>query len=215
MEYMIKCNFITSRDSYFVEKSKNKRVLHIGACDSPYTLIKSQTGLLLHEKLDKVTSYLMGIDIDKSAITIMNNLGFKNIECIDFNNLSNINKQFDIIILGETLEHLMNFETSLQNIKKIMNKKTELLISTPNAFYINNFRYSLYGKEKTHPDHKMLFSYQTIKNLLHANDFEINEFLYSFLDREHNNLMKKLTIAFTRLAANALAETLILSCSIK
>ena len=40
----------------------------------------------------------------------------------------------DVIIFGEVIEHLMNLETALTNLKKVMSKDTLLIISTPNCF---------------------------------------------------------------------------------
>jgi len=53
----------------------------------------------------------------------------------------------------------MNLEIALTNLKKVMNENTLLIISTPNAFYIQNFVHAFFGFEYMHEDHKVLFSY--------------------------------------------------------
>jgi hypothetical protein len=37
----------------------------------------------------------------------------------------------------------MNLEIALNNLKKVMNKNTLLIISTPNAYYLWNFLYAI------------------------------------------------------------------------
>jgi 2-polyprenyl-3-methyl-5-hydroxy-6-metoxy-1,4-benzoquinol methylase len=213
MIYKIKKNFVDSRDEYFVKKCKGKRVLHIGACDSPYTIKKSEEGLLLHEKINKVADKVIGIDINKEAIFLMESLGFNDIIYFDLNKLVDMKARFDIIIFGETIEHVMNLEITLQNLKNVMGSKTELLISTPNAFFVDNFRSALKYQETNHPDHKLIFSYQTIKNLLEANNFKVNEMLFTFLNRSDNTFRKKIMKNIVKKYFNVIAETLVISCS--
>jgi 2-polyprenyl-3-methyl-5-hydroxy-6-metoxy-1,4-benzoquinol methylase len=52
------------------------------------------------------------------------------------NNLENLDYKPDVIIFSEVIEHLMNIEIALSNLKKIMTSDTLLIIDTPNAFYI-------------------------------------------------------------------------------
>jgi hypothetical protein len=53
----------------------------------------------------------------------------------------------------------MNLEIAFSNIKKVMGPDTLLIISTPNAYYSNNFLNALFGFEQMHDDHKVYFSY--------------------------------------------------------
>ena len=187
-------------------------MLHIGACDAPYTLQKFKNNLLLHTKLSKVSKEVLGIDIDKDAIEFLNREGFDNIVYYNMDNLGNLEFSPEIIVFGETIEHLTNLGYALENIKEITNDKCELLISTPNAFYIMNFFNSIRMQEQIHEDHKVLFSYQTLKQLLESKSFKITEAIYTFLDREDGSCKKQI---FKKIMSKfpILAETLIFRCN--
>lgn len=75
----------------------------------------------------------------------------------------------------------MNLETALTNLKQAMNSDTILVISTPNAYYLSNFIASLEG-EGFHDDHKVLFSYGYLQNLLKYNDLQIVKGYFTTLD---------------------------------
>jgi len=214
MRFQIKTEFMQNRDDYFERVCANKKVLHIGACDAPYTLKKHEQGLLLHEKLNKICSEIIGIDIDDKAVHIMNNLGYQNIICIDMNKVSELKFVPDIILMGETIEHLMNMEVVLTNIKRVMNEKCELLISTPNAFFINNFLNALKKRENTHEDHKHCFSPQTLTQLLAANHLNVEEVIFTFLNRETVSFKKKILKHLIK-HFPMLAETLVFRCKLK
>lgn len=81
-----------------------------------------------------------GIDINNEAINIARERSkireeqkFKFITCDiekDFNFISN--EKYDIIIISEVFEHLKNPKLFLENIKKILNEKSIIILSTPN-----------------------------------------------------------------------------------
>ena len=185
--------------------------MHIGACDAPYTLQKFKNNLLLHTKLSNVSREMLGIDIDKDAIDFLSQKGYDNIVFYNMDNLGNLEFKPEVIVFGETIEHLTNLGCALDNIKKITNDKCELLISTPNAVYIMNFFNSIGKKEGAHEDHKVLFSYQTLKQLLESKSFEIINVIYTFLDREGESYKKQV---FKRIMSKlpVLAETLLFRC---
>lgn len=214
MLFNIKGDFVESRDDYFLKACVNKKVLHIGACDAPYTLEKYERGLLLHQKLHKVCSKIVGIDIDDKAVRIMNDLGYQNVTCLDMNKVNKLNFMPDIIILGETVEHLMNMEVALTNIKKIMKENCELLISTPNAFYLNNFFHAFKKQENAHEDHKHYFTPQTLKQLLEANRLHTEKVVFTFLNRESESFKKKTAKRLIRYFP-MLAETLVFRCKLQ
>jgi len=211
MHFKIHAKFVLSRDKYFLARSRDKNVLHIGACDAPYTLSKYEDGLLLHDKLEGVCKSLLGIDVDATSIKLMNELGFTNIIQFDLNDIGKLDFLPDVIILGETIEHLTNLDNLFKNVKKMMNKNCELLISTPNPFYLGNFVNALKSSENTHEDHKLYCSPQTLQQLLTNLGFRTEEVLFSFLDREKESAKKRMMKTFAR-CFPMLSETLIVRC---
>ena len=212
MQFKIESKFLKSRDAYFAKVCANKKVLHIGACDAPYTLEKHRQGLLLHEKLHMVSSEVVGIDNDEKAVGIMSDLGYNDVICFDMNKVNELDFVPQVIVFGETIEHLMNIEVAISNIKKVMSEDCQLLISTPNAFCLFNFLRAIIKREATHEDHKHYFSPQTLKQLLEANGLK-TEVVFTFLDRKGESYKKKVLKAVIR-CFPMLCETLVFRCEL-
>ncbi len=220
-----KRNFIKDRDFKIIDLCKGKKVLHIWACDSPFTEEKYDNKTLLFEKIEKVSEEQLGIDIDKKMIDYLNSKYWDNkIIYFDMNKLQNLNFNPDIIIFWEVIEHLMNLEIALNNIKKIMNKKTLFVISTPNAFRIRNFLRATLWYELYHEDHKVLFSMWYLKNLLKFNKLEVNWEYFTTLTRNFKNyslfrIFFKYILYYTELFINKIipssSETLLIICKLK
>lgn len=181
-------SFSTSRNKIILDYCKWKKVLHIWACDAPYTLEKFSWVMwpLLYREIDKVCSKQLWIDLDKESINFLNSKKdeFPNSEVkfFDMNKLEDLDFEPEIIIFWEVIEHLMNLEIALTNLKKVMTKDTLLIISTPNAYYINNFVNALFWFEHMHEDHKVYFSYWYLENLLKFNSIKINKWYFTYWD---------------------------------
>jgi 2-polyprenyl-3-methyl-5-hydroxy-6-metoxy-1,4-benzoquinol methylase len=184
----MKFRFLKSRDDYIVNTCKGKNILHIGAADWPYTQEKLDGGNLLYALLDNVVKSQVGIDLDKEAASLLNNKEFKNsrIEIFDMNKLNDFDVKVDVIIFGETIEHVVNPGTALENLKQVMGVNTELIITTPNAFALRNFINAIKGKEHQHFDHSVMFSYKTLVQLLGKCGLEVSDFIFTHLHDSEN-----------------------------
>ena len=184
MREVTSSQFTPDRDEYIVSLCTDKRVLHIGACDAPYTIKKQQAGKLLYEKISLVCADQLGIDLDASAATLLNDQNHKNSKILiaDLNDPASISYDADIIIFGETIEHLLNLETFFTSIKQLMSPHTQLVISTPNAYQLSRFTDALLGKERQHPDHNLMMSYKTLSTCLEKNQLHVDDFMFTFLN---------------------------------
>jgi hypothetical protein len=140
----------------------------------------------MHQKLSNVASELWGIDIDVEGITYLSSKGFNNLIADDICDLDKIEvlqkRSFDVIVASEIIEHLENPGLFLNSVKGLMvPEKTELIITVPNAFRIDNLIWMFRGVEYVHPDHNYWFSYHTATNLLRKSYFDISElYVYTF-----------------------------------
>lgn len=180
-------NFSESRNKTILDYCINKKVLHIWACDAPFTeeKLKWKHWPLLYKEIDKVCKEQLWIDLDKKSINLLNKQKiFTNSKTIffDMNKLEELDYKADIIIFWEVIEHLMNIEIAISNIKKVMKKDTILIISTPNAFYFWSFINSIFWVEYLHDDHKILFSFWYLKNILKYNWIKIEKWFFTTLD---------------------------------
>lgn len=158
------------KDEYILKKSKNKTVLHIGATDYPYHIVKYNKKELLHPKITTISKEIIGIDNNPESINYLKSKGISDIYYGDIinNKYSKevLVKKYDLILFPDVIEHLENPGLALRNIKQFMNKKTTLLLTTPNVwsykYILNHFRKT----EFNHPDHCVWFSEGTLKKLL-------------------------------------------------
>lgn len=167
------------RETYIINRISNRSVLHIGCADSPFTKSKFETGDLLHQKLADSAERLIGIDIDKRAVDWLSERGVADLFVADARKIKSLicthDMNVDVVVAGEVLEHLTNPESFLVAIHEELRKDTELLISVPNAFYIEGMIRVFFSYERVHPEHVAYYSYYTIKQLLERCGWAIKE----------------------------------------
>ncbi|MEP7147996.1 MAG: methyltransferase domain-containing protein [Acidobacteriota bacterium] len=180
------------RLDYIKNVSAGKSVLHLGCTNWPYTLEAIDAGTLLHKDLAEVSSDLYGFDFDQEGIDVLASKGFDNLFRADLEKLQEVgvDKQFDVIIAGEMIEHLNNPGLFLNGIKRFMDRHTRLVITTINAYSgMRFFVYGLRGQrgslEPVHPDHVAYYSYSTLKLLLQRHGFDVENFMFYDLGDEH------------------------------
>jgi cyclopropane fatty-acyl-phospholipid synthase-like methyltransferase len=171
---------LIERNSFILELSKGRNILHLGCCASPYCEERFNSGELLHLKLLNVANKCAGIDIDEKSIEFLINKGIDNIKVGDIELLSSdeFDSEYDLIVAGEILEHLNNLGLFLSAVTKIMKSETKLLITVPNTPSVKAFLRALAGREEVHPDHVCYFSANTIETLLKRFRLEVDSFYY-------------------------------------
>jgi len=171
---------VVSRVDEVLRVCEDKKILHLGCADMPYT---SQRGdELLHKKLLKVTEQenLWGLDASEEGINTLRELGYQNLICGNVEDAHTKLKQekFDIILAGEIIEHLDNPGLFLESVRSIMTDNSEFILTTVNAPSFKGFLFSMLRLEKVHPDHNYYFSYRTLKQLLEKFDLTCDEIYY-------------------------------------
>lgn len=188
-----------------------QKVLHLGCTDYPYTKRAVENDMLLHFELEKVASELYGFDFDQNGIDVLTELGGKNLIRADLEKLEDValDKTFDVIIAGEMIEHLSNPGLFLKGIKRFMDDKTKLVVTTINAY--SGMRYLIYGlrgkggvNEPVHRDHVAYYSYKTLSLILERENLSVREFLFYDLGTEHRpfnrwfyNVFNDICVKFT------------------
>lgn len=169
---------IVDREEEILSLCKNKKVLHVGCADTPYTLQREDD--LLHRRISKITDQLWGIDLSIEGCSLLRKMGFDHIITGDINELAHELKKeaFDIIIAGETIEHTYNAGAFLDGIVKTMENHTELLLTTVNTPSTKQIIFAVMRKEKVHPDHNYYFSYHTLKHFFEKCGLSPTEIYY-------------------------------------
>ncbi len=177
---------IESRLVLLEKDLKDKRVLHLGCSDWPDTEDKVKNKTLLHQYITPFTKELYGVDYSEESVNIMKEHGIKDVFVGDIYNLHNdeniLNKKFDVLLISEIMEHLVNPGLALESIKKYIlktNPECKVIFTIPNYHnFFFNFLYGLRGQEVVHYDHKFYFSYRTFRNLLETYDYKVNDFCF-------------------------------------
>lgn len=182
------------RCDFVVDRCQGKHVLHIGCTDWPYTRTKLSHGSLLHARLSLVSRSLVGVDLDAEGVSCLRQLGFAqtyvdNAECLAQPDVRN--RSYDVIVAGEMIEHLENPGMFLRSIQSLMNRQTELILTTVNAYCFFRFFYYLLGREEIHPDHNYYFSPRVLCRLLERCGLEIAECHFYRVGREIRALNPK------------------------
>ena len=196
------------RDRLISQLCEGKAVLHIGACDSPYTEEKLRKGLLLHSQLESVTSELLGVDIDSAAIEFLKLRGITNIVHCDFQELSRLSFKPEVIVFGETIEHLTNPGNYLSALKEVMAADCSLIISTPNCYSLIHQFMVLTNREMIHPDHHLGFSPGLLIQLMTKTGLSVEDLYFTFLPRKPFKLSRKIWRLAARLR-KGWSETLV------
>jgi SAM-dependent methyltransferase len=174
------------------EVCAGKRVLHLGCTNYPYTEEAIRSDMLLHFDLQKVAVELTGIDSDPKGIAILEQAGARDLFLGDLESLDScsLRKQFDVVLAGEVIEHLNNPGLFLEGVKRFLAPSGKLVITTVNTYCAMRFvQYGLRGRkgrlEPVHPDHVAYYSYSTLKVLVDRYGFDMGEFYFYDVGREH------------------------------
>jgi len=204
------------RESEILKICRGKRVLHLGCVDDPLTLERVRRGELLHLKIMDVARDVQGIDISRAGIEFLKQqLGIDNIICGDVEKLDSleISKNFDVIIVGELLEHLANPGLFLRHLSRICTPETTIVISVPNAFALKSFLRVAMKRELVHPDHVAYYSLKTLETLLNRYGFAIMSIKF-YLVPSHNPIkrsIQSIVHLFIRVFSPYLADGLIIT----
>jgi hypothetical protein len=170
---------IFNRIDFILEQSNNKRVLHVGFTDYPYTAERINNKSLLHLQLRGQTSALAGVDFEANAIDEYILLtGDTNVFCGDITKAySTLAIAFkpEIILLTEVLEHLQNPYKAIDVLYNSFNNNTAILVTVPNYAALNYISASLNKTESIHPHHHWYFSPYTLSMLFDEKRFVLEQ----------------------------------------
>ncbi len=175
------------REEFILQLADQKRVLHFGFLDAPFSEEKIRSGSLLHSQLLPRAGYLFGVDIDTDSLALYRSLTGDH-QNILYDIQSSVPlpgeliAQFDVILFPEVLEHLPEPGRAIQNLAGLcrQNPGSQLCLSVPNALSAVGFLSGLQGVELVHPDHYYYFSPYTLQHILQDNGFQqVCLYLYS------------------------------------
>lgn len=160
---------LVDRDETIIDLCKNRRVLHLGASDSPFYKEKASRNELLHQKIRKVALSTVGIDADaESVVWLRDQFNIDDILVADLSRQTpvEIGGPFDIVLCCDIIEHVDNAQNLLNTCKFYMHEDTDLLMTTINATSLKPAIRAIFGREAVHHEHTCYYSYSTLCQLL-------------------------------------------------
>jgi len=159
---------IDKRFSIIKKYIKDKKVLDIGCVQHDISNIDNDSWL--HGFIRKHAKDVVGIDIEKEGVNYLKNKGLdvRYEDAQDFD----LDEKFDVIVAGEIIEHLSNFEGFIKSMKKHMKDNSRIIITTPNPFFIRRFiDILLFGKLKArNEEHTCWLDEQSLRELMRRYD---------------------------------------------
>jgi len=120
---------------FLFDEIKDKKVLDIGVVE--HSIEHMESDGWLHKKIVEKSSYCVGIDIVSDLVKVLNERGY-NVKDVDATSDIYIGEKFDIIIIGDVIEHVNDPIKLLEFAKRHCNKNGKIIVSTPNVFYYKN-----------------------------------------------------------------------------
>lgn len=173
MQYQAKHEAVLSR-------CRGRRVLHLGCVgNNDYSTVHKVAASpnSLHMKLSAIAN-VTGVDISADAVEEYRKTGIcDNILVGDVEKLGQLplTPEFDLIVVGDLIEHLSNPGLMLDGVRALCGKDTKVILTTPHAFGLAPFLKHLAGRFREGLQHVMTFNEQNLRNLVERHGFRVEE----------------------------------------
>lgn len=160
---------------FMVKYCRGKSVLDIGCVQ--HNPKNHMSRYWLHKALSRVASEIEGIDSYEAGVIYLREMGFN--VFVDSAHGFSRGRDFDVIVAGDVIEHLENFDGFLESCKRHMHINTRLLISTPNPWYWRNVvKATLFSEVGNNPEHTCWFCPRTLRQLVNRHGMDVGEVVF-------------------------------------
>lgn len=124
-------------DTLLLSFCADKRVLDIGIAQ--HTVEATERESWRHGKNVKVAQHTLGIDVNEKIIDILSKKGY-NVSVVDATSEGYIGENFDVVFMGDVIEHVNSPYALLQFSKRHLSPdgNGSIIVSTPNPLFINS-----------------------------------------------------------------------------
>lgn len=163
---------------FIKNKCKGKSVLDLG-CVRHDAIFSMNDPNWLHRHLHGVAESIVGVDYLENEVLKLNQLSGFSIIVGDVTKPLPIDNTFDVIVAGDLIEHLANFEGFFENIDRLMKPDGCLILTTPNPFYRDGFFYTFFKNDVlVNPEHTCWIDQKCLSHLTQLFSFKITEFYW-------------------------------------
>lgn len=165
---------VREKTAFIQELCRNRVVLDLGCIRHNADFARNDPNWL-HQKIWDVSKSVVGIDYLDEEVRKLQNLGY-DIRFGDVTKPLQLEGQFDVIVAGDLIEHLTNFEGFFDNCSRLLRQGGVLIISTPNPFFTDEFHYVSYKRNfLINPEHTCWIDPQALSQLAQRFGFRITD----------------------------------------
>ena len=130
---------------------RGKAVLDVGCVQ--HDLGNVDTDRWLHGAITKVAASVLGVDYLEKEVCELSARGYRAIVA-DVTRPIETEERFDVVVVGNLIEHLSNFEGLMSNIQRLLKPGGCALISTANPFFREQYFYTAFKNDIiVNPEH--------------------------------------------------------------
>lgn len=122
---------------WLLQRVKGRSCLDIGAVE--HDLSYTERPSWKHKQLKEVCTELTGVDILPETVNELNKRGY-DIRLCDATSDTHLGKNFDVIVIGDVIEHVSNPIDLIRFAERHLIAKGEIIVKTPNPYYIDNIK---------------------------------------------------------------------------
>ena len=128
-----------SKVDFIIEACRNKTVLDLGCIRHSAEFALSDPNWL-HKHIKAAAKEVVGVDFLADEADKLKKHGY-DIVVGDVTKKLNLEKKFDVIVAGDLIEHLVNFDGFFSNCFECLLDDGVLIITTPNPFFSDEYYY--------------------------------------------------------------------------
>jgi len=160
---------------FVVKRCRDKNILDLGCVQHNPRNYSSKCWL--HKAIASVAASVVGIDLYEAGVNYLKERGYDVIvadaQCFD------LGRTFDVIVAGDIIEHLENFDGLFESCKRHMHSQSRLLVSSPNPWYWRNvIKAALSTEFSNNPEHTCWLCPRTLRQLCNRHGFDIGEVVF-------------------------------------
>lgn len=164
---------IKDKETSILTYCENKKVMDVGCVGQDKFFQSSEW---LHKKIVQKSSYTLGVDVNMQWKKDFLENGYN---LISVDELQNLSEKFDIITMGDVIEHVNDVSSFLNQYAIHLNIGGKMVITTPNPFSIRQFfTVFLYGHPSVNPEHTSWLDPITLTEVFDRNGFKVEDFCW-------------------------------------
>ena len=166
---------------WLIDRVKGKTCLDIGAVEHDMSYVEKETWK--HEKLVKSASRVVGIDIIEEYVQQLNERGY-DIRLCDATSEDYIGEKFDVVVIGDVLEHVLNVGDLLKFALRHLKEDGEVIVKTPNPHYKSCIKSFVKKRYYINLDHVAWYSPSQVLEISRRADCVLKSYIIDFTEKK-------------------------------